>query len=507
MSEKQTVHVTVNGKIEEVEAGALLSDLLCMEKPCGGRGSCGKCKVIATGDLSAPSKRECALLSDEERRHGVRLACMTRITGACEIRTLVSVTEERILTDTRPRPIKLDPCFSAYGVAIDVGTTTLAARLYDAEAHLLSEVAAPNAQGAWGADVISRVEAAMRGEADALAGAIRRSIDGMIRALAQKAGILQQDIDGAVITGNTVMLSLLTGESVEPFACAPFDVKCLFGEVVTARSLALSGLCPDTPIYLPPCISAFVGADITCAILASGLCEAHETAMLVDIGTNGEMVLCHDGKLMACSTAAGPAFEGVGISMGMRGAGGAIDQVTLRDGAIYAHVIGEGTPRGICGSGLVDAAACMLGLNVLDESGFLEDDPFVIEGDVALTQKDIRMLQLAKSAICAGMVTLLTNAGLRSSDPEKLFVAGGFGNYLNPKSAEAIGLIPCALAERTEAIGNAALGGAVMLLLDQGSRSAVKQIALSAQTVELSTSEVFVNSYISGMMLSEVKDD
>lgn len=178
----------------------------------------------------------------------------------------------------------------------------------------------------------------------------------------------------------------------------------------------LTCLHPATPVYLPPCISAFVGADITCAILATQLCEGN-TALLAGIGTNGEMALWHDGKLTVCSTAAGPAFDGVGISMGMRGADGAIDKVTLSEGALQAHILGNGPPVGICGSGLVDAVACLLENGILDESGCLEDDSVVIADPVALIPKDIRMLQLAKSAICAGLVTLIDDAKI---SPPKL---------------------------------------------------------------------------------------
>ena len=256
----------------------------------------------------------------------------------------------------------------------------------------------------------------------------------------------------------------------------------------------------DTEVYLPSCISAFVGADMVCALLASGICEREDTALLADIGTNGEMGLWHNGRLTVCSTAAGPAFEGVGISMGMNGSDGAIDRVTLQNDALQAHVIGEADPRGICGSGLVDAVACLLKNGALDETGYLEDDPVTISQPVVLTQQDIRMVQLAKSAICAGLCTLMQNADVAEDQASALYVAGGFGSYLNMQSAGEIGLIPSSLTNRVQVIGNAALTGAAMLLLNKELRATATALAQTASTADLASSPVFSELYMNGMM-------
>ena len=242
-----------------------------------------------------------------------------------------------------------------------------------------------------------------------------------------------------------------------------------------------------------------MGADITAAITASGLCRSEQTRLLADIGTNGEMALWHGGSLRCCSTAAGPAFEGAGLSMGMQGADGAVDHLRVEDGALAAHVIGGGEPKGICGSGVVDAVACLLELELLDETGYLEDDPAVLCGAVSLTQKDVRMIQLAKSAVCAGMRTLAHHAGLRWDEVAELIVAGGFGSYLNLESAGKIGLIPEEMTGRTRAVGNASLDGAAMMLLDTALRSESEKMALGAETVDLSTDPVFMESYTEGM--------
>ena len=495
---KKQIHVTVNGKQQLAVCNITLSELVNGEKPCGGHGKCGKCKVIARGNLSEITDAEQKLLTERELSDGVRLACLTSALGDCEIQTLNKQDNTQIVTNGTLPDFDLHPTFSNYGVAIDIGTTTLAARLYDTKGTLLAEASRLNPQQAFGADVISRIEAALDGKANELARAIRKALNDMLSELAQKASMESQDIDGLAITGNTVMLSLLTEESVEPFSHAPFEAKRLFDEALTAKELELSHLDLDTKIYLPPCISAFVGADITCAILASELTEQKTPTLLVDIGTNGEMALWNNGKLTVCSTAAGPAFEGVGISMGMRGAEGAIDKVTVKDGALHAHVIGNIEPKGICGSGLVDAVACMLDAEILDESGFLEDEPYSIQEPVTLTQKDIRMLQLAKSAICAGLLTLIQSEGLQTSDISTLYIAGGFGNYLNPESAVRIGLLPKKLATKIQTVGNAALAGASMLLLGAVLPSAPMQQAVA---LELSSNPVFSDFYMSGMML------
>ena len=497
------ISVILNGKQIRSASGITLSEITNGEKPCGGHGKCGKCKVIAKGQLSAPTDDELNHITDDEFASGVRLACMTYALGDCEIITNSNGEHVQIITDGELPEIEIKPTFKKYGVAIDVGTTTLAARLYDTKGNLLAQSSRINPQQEWGADVISRIEAALDGKSHELAKAIRQALDNIISKLEDIAKINSKEIDSVVITGNTVMLSLLTEQSVEPFSHAPFDVQRLFGETLTASELELSKLTPNTPIYLPSCISAFVGADTTCAILATQFCEG-DTAMMADIGTNGEMALWHNGKLTVCSTAAGPAFEGVGISMGMRGADGAIDKVSIENGQLKAHVIGNGTPTGICGSGLVDAVACMLDLEILDDSGYLEDDEFIIQAPVYLTPKDIRMLQLAKSAICAGIVTLTESEKLNTANISTLYIAGGFGTYLNKDSAARIGLLPKNLAKKSKAVGNAALVGASMMLLSNEIKEKAVELAKNANTINLSTSPAFSELYTSGMMLEEI---
>ena len=499
-----TVHLTAEGRAVRlsVPESALLSEILrdrgqAPAMPCAGRGRCGKCRVTASGALSAPSPAERAHLTREELDRGVRLACCTRVEGDCRV-ALSSAAHSQICLEGVMDAVTLRPRFRAFGAAVDIGTTTLAASLYGPGGGLLAQASRANPQSAWGADVISRIEAALKGQGPALAACVRGAVDGLLEEMAAQAGISPGGIDALVITGNTAMLHFLTETSPEPLSHAPFAAERLFGEVLSASSLGLSA-CPAAEALLPRCMSAFVGADITTALLASGICGREGTRILVDIGTNGEMALRHNEALLCCSTAAGPAFEGAGLSMGMGGQAGAVDHVSLRGGALAPHVIGGGAPRGICGSGVIDALACLLETEDLDETGLLQADPAVIAPPVSLTQRDVRMVQPAKSAISAGLQTLLHTASLACSDVAELAAAGGFGSYLDAGSAGRIGLLPRELVPKVRVLGNAALGGGAMLLLDRCLAPACEALARSARTLELSANPVFTRYYTEGM--------
>ena len=340
MVDAERVSILLNGVRLETAVGSVLSEAIHAEQPCGGHGKCGKCKVIAHGALSPLSETERSALTAEEIEDGVRLACCAKVFGACEVQSLRASAQSTILTKGAVQVRTLDPMFHRYGVALDIGTTTLAARLYDREGHLCGACSRLNPQSRWGADVISRIEASMGGATSALAAAIRTAIDEMLSTLAEESGIPTSEIDGVVLTGNTAMLYFLTESNPKTLSCAPFHADRRFGESLSASAVGLSSVSGDTEVVLPPCIGAFVGADTVCAILATGLCRSGESTLLADIGTNGEIALWHNGRLSVASTAAGPAFEGVGISMGMRGETGAIDRVVLANGRLHAHVTG-----------------------------------------------------------------------------------------------------------------------------------------------------------------------
>lgn len=491
--------------IEQVtaEPGAKLSDLLedhhhAPDMPCGGAGRCGKCRVRASGNLSEVTAEEKKCLSHEDFSQGIRLACCTKVMGDAEVWLAADGAVSQICASGTEQEFEQDAMFKNYGVAIDIGTTTLAAQLYD-NSGLISTITAHNPQRSYGADVISRIGRSVEGEAHELAVCIREGLSDMMIKLCKQVNCTPEDVDYMVITGNTAMLYLLTEQDAKPLAGAPFIIDEKFGRSIKASQLQLP--CnPDTPVYLPRCISAFVGADITTALMASGICTRRESAMLADIGTNGELALWRDGSLFTCSTAAGPAFEGANLSSGMQGAPGAIDHIWVEDGKLVMHTIGDKKPVGICGSGVADLLACLISTEELDESGFLEDEEVELAENVSFTQADVRQVQLAKSAVRAGMETLLKESGVGYDDIDTLSVAGGFGSYLSLDSAAAIGLIPPSLAPRCASIGNAALSGAAMLLRSKKLMEESTALADKADSVDLASNPYFIDKYMEHMM-------
>ncbi len=495
----ERVEITLNGTTRTVERGILISQVLTpahgVSLVCGGKRRCRKCRVRAFGELSALTAEETACFTAAERQAGYRLACCTTIEGPCRIQTDTAGDSRICAAGVMPHFI-WDTQFTNYGAAIDIGTTTLALHLYDSH-RLRAEITAPNPQTFFGGDVISRITRSLEGDGDALATCIREAVAKLLEEGAATADIPVTAIEHIVITGNTTMLYLLTGRDVHCLSRAPFQADHLFGETVSAATLELP--CLHASVYLAPCISAFVGGDITTALLAAGMERTADTALMADIGTNGEIVLHHNGELLCCATAAGPAFEGAGLSMGMAGKAGAIDRLFVENGQLRFHVIDEISPVGVCGSGIVDAVACLLETEQLDESGLLEDDPTTLGGTVSLSGKDVRMIQLAKGAIRAGIETLLRHAQITAGDLRELSIAGGFGSYIDIANAMCIGLIPRVSVDRVRVLGNAALAGADMILLDKSAVSRAVAIAARARTVELSNDPIFQEQYMENM--------
>lgn len=514
-----------NGNRHQVEASAPITiSQLMQEKgfpldmPCNGKGTCGKCRVKAKGQLSEPSSRERALLNEESLNQGIRLACMTQILGDCEIR--LSEESAQIVSDGYLPEFSYQPMGSRYGFAVDVGTTTVAVYFFDFTAGKeLGRDSFKNPQGAFGADVVSRIEASLKGEGEKLAQLILKALSDSFSKLCTANGVGREQVDSIVITGNTTMLYLLTQVSTEPLSHAPFEIETYFGAFWAENSLF--PLFPEARVYFPRTISAFVGSDITCSILSSGLLEQSgdggNVSLMIDIGTNGEMAVYGENtELYCCSTAAGPAFEGAGITMGMGAQPGAVNKVWIEGNEICFSTVGEAEAKGICGSGLIDAVSVLLQTGLLDESGCIDeeneafarylteyqDEPAVKIGDssVVLTQKDIREIQLAKAAICAGIYSLLNAVGKTPQEVDHLILAGGFGSFIDCENAGKMGLIPKDLVSRTHSVGNAAGMGAVMILLSEESRQKSLDVAQKAQTLDLSTSAFFMDQYVECMM-------
>ena len=494
--------------VVEFSAETRLSDFtesFSVPMPCGGNHTCGKCKVRAAGNLSLLTETEKRCLTTEEIASGIRLACAATAVGDCTVTVLQSEQDNRsVMLDGTPKMIVQE----GIGIAVDIGTTTIAVYTYQ-NGERVRAIGEHNKQGTFGADVITRIGA---NQLQLLHQILISQLDGLFHRAIEH--IAQPDeVNQIVVTGNTTMLHFFYGYDPAPLAVSPFRAVSLFDEEQPAAKWFPAY--ENAVLYLPPCISAYVGADMVCAMEAADFLNGKKTAILADIGTNGEMALVHDGQLVTCSTAAGPALEGACIQQGMPAGAGAIDDVFLNaDKTIGYHVIGECVPRGICGSGLIRLMALLVELHVVDETGAIdeacgeyeslvcEDDEgvFVRIGDsgVVLTQRDIRQIQLAKASICAGILTMMHHCDVSADEVEWFDVCGGFGSYIDPRSAAIIGLIPDSLADRINVLGNAAGMGAADCL-DESGRNRVRLIAEQAQVIELSESSFFMEQYVEQM--------
>lgn len=476
----------------EFEGTPRLEELLSargifVQRPCGGRGACGKCAVELSGAVSAPN--------DAERRAGTRLACQAVLLGDAQVALPEARGMEQVEISAEAAEGASDPMPGRLGAAVDVGTTTIAVQLYDLHSgRRIGAAGGRNPQAAVAADVMGRIGAALDGRLQELQKQAQSAIGCLLQKACAQAGRAEETVDALVVTGNTTMLYLLAGRNPEALSHAPFEADCLFDQE-----------CEDggRRCYLPPCMNAFVGADISCAVLASGQCDAQAVSLLCDIGTNGEIALWKEGMLYVSSTAAGPAFEGAGISCGCDSVRGAIDRVGRNDGRIEAATIGGAPAVGVCGSGLIDAIAAFLEAGEIDETGATEAERLELRDGVALLPRDVRAVQLAKAAIAAGIETLMEAAGVRPQEVETLYIAGGFGSHLNVESAARIGLIPAELAPRVKVIGNAALAGAARLLLDRESWGRVRAIARSARHINLGGNPSFNEHYMDQMFFPE----
>lgn len=507
-------------RILSAERGCVLGEALAKngiyyDAPCGGNGKCGKCAAAVSGALSAPEAEELRALGGRE---GLRLLCRARVEGDCRV-ALPEGGSMRIGIDGRSAGFATERwSASELGAAVDIGTTTVVCYLYElGSGRLVGTAGELNRQRAFGADVISRIDRCIKSP-DGLAeqcALIRGQIRRMLGTLAPNP----EKIGALAVAGNTTMEHLFAGLDPSGLGKLPFTPQSLFGEEHKCNFARELGISPEAEIFLLPAVSGYVGGDITASTMVAGLGGGKETAVMLDVGTNGEMSLAHGGRIFCCATAAGPAFEGADISCGMGGEPGAIDTVSLEGGRLRCSVIGGGTARGVCGSGLIDALACMLELGAVDETGRLlyadeaedaaaeyigEDgggDPvFKLADGICLTGKDVRRLQLAKAAIAAGIATLLDCAGICEANVEKLYVAGGFGNHINPRSAGRIGLYPRGLTDKSVSIGNAAGSGASAVLLSRSARREITLLRDRMEYIELSKDKRFMEHYVEEMM-------
>lgn len=462
---------------------------IAVSAPCGGLGRCRKCAVRATGELAC---------EDGARLDGQTvLACRTRLTGDARVR--VSESKAEILKTGVSAGEETDG-EAGLGVSVDVGTTTLAAYLVErSTGRVLASDARLNPQRPHGADVISRLSFAIESEENAalLQREILAAIDEMTRSMLERAGRAGEEIRCRALVGNTVMMHLLGGYPARPLAFAPFTPA-----YTALHEKELGGV----RTILGGCISGYVGADTLAAALACGLDERDENAMLIDIGTNGEIMLKKDGRCFACSCAAGPAFEGAHIACGTGAVAGAIDHARVENGEIVYTTIGGGEATGICGSGLIDLTAALLERGDITPMGRMAGDVRLSER-VYLARSDIREVQLAKAAIASGIRILAEQAGAALADIEKVYLAGGFGNFIGLDSACRIGLLPAELRAKIVPVGNAAGSGSVRLLVSEQARRRVEALRQATRCVELAATPDFNDVYTDELLFEDEDDE
>lgn len=462
---------------------------IAVSAPCGGLGRCRKCAVRATGELAC---------EDGARLDGQTvLACRTRLTGDARVR--VSESKAEILKTGVSAGEETDG-ETGLGVSVDVGTTTLAAYLVErSTGRVLASDARLNPQRPHGADVISRLSFAIDSEENAalLQREILAAIDEMTRSMLERAGRAGEEIRCRALVGNTVMMHLLGGYPARPLAFAPFTPA-----YTALHEKELGGV----RTILGGCISGYVGADTLAAALACGLDERDENAMLIDIGTNGEIMLKKDGRCFACSCAAGPAFEGAHIVCGTGAVAGAIDHARVENGEIVYTTIGGGEATGICGSGLIDLTAALLERGDITPMGRMAGDVRLSER-VYLARSDIREVQLAKAAIASGIRILAEQAGAALADIEKVYLAGGFGNFIGLDSACRIGLFPAALRAKIVPVGNAAGSGSVRLLVSEQARRRAEALRQATRCVELAATPDFNDVYTDELLFEDEDDE
>lgn len=470
---------------------------ICLNAACNGLGICGKCK-IKIGNLKA-FEGERRVLGDKDIDAGYRLACMHSV-DECDKEIILKGVKEStgsvVLTDGFMPKVSHTNICDKYGIAIDIGTTTVAMELIDlSNAAIIAKASDINSQIVFGFDVMSRIAYTME-NVDGLF-KLQKSIVNTLNMLIDKlqADTGKEDIAEITVAANTVMCHILLGESVEGLGKYPFSPVFTKSRSVEASDI---GIKSDAKVTTLPHISGFVGSDIVAGVYASGLCKDDKNVLFIDIGTNGEMILKSGDKLLATSCATGPALEGMNISCGMRAGEGAIDNFCIDENKLSYTTVGNKEAVGICGSGVLAMVRELLKNNIINVRGAIDieklkkaydfiafdksDKPFIkISDDIYFTSKDIRQVQLAKGAILSGILALVSKAKLELKDISKVYIAGQFGKYISVDSFFGVGLLPTEFFGKLEYLGNTALTGAYMALLD---KYAIEDMSLLSNKTE-----------------------
>lgn len=501
---RKKVKFLETGKELAVDVGKNLLEIIREENipihaDCGGIGRCGKCRVTVNGKK--------------------RLACRTHVMDDMEVLASSKEADEgyAILVDADgPGADAADDAGKAavasnteLAIAVDIGTTTIVGKLLDAETgSVLSHFAHLNEQLSYGADVISRIEVSLD-DSSALSALVTAQIDKAIAKLLEESAVRAEQVKRVVIAGNTTMTYILLGLPCRSLGFVPFkpafdyQVNTSYEQVFKTKTLGCE-------CFVIPFISAYVGSDLTAGL---SLLAADDDFILMDMGTNGELIFKRGDKLICTATAAGPAFEGGNIECGSGSTKGAVSTVSYTDGVWHCQTIGAAAPTGICGSGILDLMAVLVREGLVDETGCLSDDiednKIVLAtaaetdtgNEVFFTQKDLRQFQLAKSAVRTGLEIIMEEMG---GTPSKVFLAGGFGQNLNPESALITGLLPASFSGRVHSIGNSSLSGAVKVALNAAARATIEDLARGGQEINLAAHRLFSDLFMDNMSFEPI---
>lgn len=547
-----------SNEIVEVKEGTTVLESarlagIIVESPCDGIGTCGKCKVKIEknqqDNVCAGEGRH--KLSKEEKDEGYVLACQTTVQADVEIITMSTKQQNKtlkILSDGRNLKYSIDPYVNKiyddgvtkitaggtligdetgdttsafYGVTVDIGTTTLVSALIDMRTgNEIDNVSSLNPQSLYAQDVLTRIKFASTDDGlKTMFDGISNEINDMIGMLCDKNNVARENIYEVIYSGNTTMIHLAADINPKSLGKYPYTPVLKGGCTLPASEIGIS-ISPYGIVYFPPIISAYVGPDITSGVLVTDLKHQRGTTLLIDIGTNGEMVIARDGALSSTSTAAGPAFEGMNITFGMRAGKGAIEYFDIDDKRqVTVKTIGGAKAKGICGSGLFDIVGELVRTGIITSNGrfikkeLLDDKDalkarlktydgkiaFEVADGIFLTLKDIRQVQLAKGAVRAGVEALMLSQKVQAEEVDSVLIAGSFGYHLRSKSLVHMGILPMCMENKIEFVGNTSKTGGSAFLLHAAYRDSMKKLVEDIHSVELANIENFDKIFVKSM--------
>lgn len=493
----------IRGRKKDTLLESLRANNLFLPAVCAGRGVCGKCRVrVLEGEVPA-TETDLRFFSQEEIEAGYRLACRAYPESDCTILTQDGEAEGfYVEAQEKDAELLLPDADRSYGIAADIGTTTVAMQLVELQTGKIVDVyTTVNRQRTYGADVISRIEASGKGGKEMLAGIIREILQEGIRALTANGTIRIRQM---AIGGNTTMIHLLMGYSCETLGVYPFRPVNI--ETIHTTDKELFGKQEQNfDVTVCPGISTFVGGDIVAGLYALDFQKREKVCVLIDLGTNGELAVGNKDWILTTSTAAGPAFEGGNILCGMGSVPGAVCKVEIRDGKAETQTIGDAEAKGICGTGVIDCVYELVREGIVDETGLMDETyfesgfPLSEDGKIRFCQKDVREIQLAKSAVRAGLETLILRYGISWEEIDRVYVAGGFGHKTDIHKAVGIGLFPASCENKVEAVGNTCLQGMVKYLTRGDAQEVVHRLVEVSEEISLSSDKYFQEAYMENM--------